>query len=170
MKSSISRRFWVLPLGTCVAIAAIVAASAASGSAAGPTPLAKGNYTLTVFADQNWVLPAEMTEAANFKKLTGITVKYDIVPDSTYQTLLQTKLSAGEQPGDIYMGQPPGGTGSGLQTEFQVTKHAVDLSKQPWVKQGVCDHALHGHVQRQALRSNDLGHDQRQLGHRLQQG
>ena len=134
MKSSISRRFWVLPLGTCVAIAAIVAASAASGSAAGPTPLAKGNYTLTVFADQNWVLPAEMTEAANFKKLTGITVKYDIVPDSTYQTLLQTKLSAGEQPGDIYMGQPPGGTGSGLQTEFQVTKHAVDLSKQPWVK------------------------------------
>ena len=134
MKSSISRRFWVLPLGTCVAIAAIVAASAASGSAAGPTPLAKGNYTLTVFADQNWVLPAETMEAANFKKLTGITVKYDIVPDSTYQTLLQTKLSSGQEPGDIYMGQPPGGTGSGLQTEFQVTKHAVDLSRQPWVK------------------------------------
>ena len=134
------RRLAVLArLVTAGAAAAGVAAMGASARTAGysanglPNPLIKGHYSLTVFADQNWVLPAEKAEAANFKKLTGITVNYDIVPDSTYQTLLQTKLSSGQEPGDIYMGQPPGGTGSGLQTEFEVTKHAVDLSTQPWV-------------------------------------
>jgi len=117
----------VVAAGVAAAVFAVPGATAASG-------LAKGNYTLTVFADQDWVQPAEMQLAAKFKQLTGITVTYDIVPDSTYQTLLTTKLNAGEEPGDIFMIQPPGGTGSGLETTFQVQKHAVDLSTQPWVK------------------------------------
>lgn len=141
MKSQRRRLAVVVSLVTAVVAAAGVTVMGASATTAGyspngglPNPLIKGNYSLTVYADQNWVLPAEKTLAAKFKKLTGITVNYDIVPDSTYQSLLQTKLSSGQQPGDIYMGQPPGGTGSGLQTEFEVTKHAVDLSSQPWVK------------------------------------
>ncbi|MGO8860877.1 MAG: ABC transporter substrate-binding protein [Acidimicrobiales bacterium] len=93
-------------------------------------PLAKGNYTLTVFLDQGWVQPAEEQLAKQFQQQTGITVKYDPIPDSTYQTLLTTKLNSGQMPGDIYMGQP---TQAGLQLTYEVEQHAVDLSNQPWV-------------------------------------
>ncbi len=92
--------------------------------------LAKGNYTLTVFLDQGWVQPAEEQLAKQFQQQTGITVQYDPVPDSTYQTLLTTKLNSGQMPGDIYMGQP---TQAGLQLTYEVEQHAVDLSNQPWV-------------------------------------
>jgi raffinose/stachyose/melibiose transport system substrate-binding protein len=118
-------------------MAAVVTAAAFSLSAASATTsgsgLPKGHYTLTVFADQDWVRPPELALAEKFKRKTGITIKYDIIPDSSYQQVLTTKLNSGQKPGDIYMGQPPGGTGSGLQTTFAVLKHAVDLSKQPWV-------------------------------------
>ena len=92
--------------------------------------LAKGNYTLTVFLDQGWVQPAEEQLAKQFQQQTGITVKYDPIPDSTYQTLLTTKLNSGQMPGDIYMGQP---TQAGLELTYEVEQHAVDLSNQPWV-------------------------------------
>ena len=136
------RRAVTLVTLVAVAATALVSASASGASrsaGASGTPTSgccnvKGHYTLTVFADQNWVQPAEKQLAAKFKQKTGITVTYDIVPDSTYQNLLTTKLNAGEEPGDIFMIQPPGGNNSGLQTTFQVERHAVDLSKQPWVK------------------------------------
>ncbi len=120
-----------------VAAAALITASTSGAQASRSTGTGccsiKGNYTLTVFADQNWVQPAEKVLAAKFKKLTGITVNYDIVPDSSYQNLLTTKLNANEEPGDIFMIQPPGGDNSGLQTTFRVQSHAEDLSRQPWV-------------------------------------
>ena len=66
-----------------VAAAALITASTSGAQASRSTGTGccsiKGNYTLTVFADQNWVQPAEKVLAAKFKKLTGITVNYDIV-------------------------------------------------------------------------------------------
>ncbi len=120
-----------------VAATALISASTSGAQASHKTGSGccsiKGHYTLTVLADQNWVQPAEKALAAKFKKQTGITVKYNIVPDNTYQNLLTTKLNSNQNPGDIFMIQPPGGTNSGLQTTFRVKSHAVDLSHQPWV-------------------------------------
>lgn len=128
------RAFTVVALVAAVA-AALVSASTSGASrhagASGGCCQVKGHYTLTVFADQGWVQPAEQELAKQFKRRTGITVQYNIVPDTTYQTLLTTKLNSGQNPGDIYMGQP---SQAGLKITFQVQKHAVDLSHQPWVK------------------------------------
>ena len=120
-----------------IATAALISASTSGAQTSHSTGSGccsmKGHYSLTVLADQNWVQPAEKTLAAKFKKLTGITVNYNIVPDSSYQNLLTTKLNSNENPGDIFMIQPPGGDNSGLNTTFRVQSHAVDLSQQPWV-------------------------------------
>lgn len=132
------KSYWKASAVVVLAAAAALIAASASGAQASRSASTgccsiKGNYTITVSADQNWVQPAEQALAAKFKKLTGITVNYNIIPDSSYQNVLTTKLNSNQNPGDIFMIQPPGGDNSGLNTTFKVQAHAVDLSKQPWV-------------------------------------
>lgn len=126
-----------------LAFAAPVAPTGMSARASASVCPHKASYTLTVFADQSWILPGEQGQpaengqhaiqglAAKFKQLCGITVQFDILPDAQYQNVLTNDLNSNQMPGDIYMGQP------GLSQNkliYQVTKHAVDLTNQPWVK------------------------------------
>ena len=101
-----AKKLVVAGLSSLLALIPGFAASPAWATAPAGDRLANGNYTLTVFLDQGWVLTAVEQLAKQFQQQTGITVKYDPIPDSTYQTLLTTKLNSGQMPGDIYMGQP----------------------------------------------------------------
>ena len=83
-------------------------------------------------SDQGWVQPAEGQLAKQFQQQTGITVKYDILPDSPYQTFSRTTLTRTRCPGtSTWANQHKTGSSS-----TRSTKHAVDLSNQPWVKHG----------------------------------
>jgi raffinose/stachyose/melibiose transport system substrate-binding protein len=138
-----------IALGTVAAgsIGVAMGASAPHISASARTSASicpkKAHYTLTVFASQGWVLPGEEGQPAGpgqpaieglnakFKKLCGITVQDDLVPSDNYQSVLTNDLDSGQMPGDIYMGQP---SQSALELTYQVKKHAVNLTNQPWVK------------------------------------
>jgi ABC-type sugar transport system, periplasmic component len=85
--------------------------------------------TITVLASQDWIRDPEKTLAKKFQQKTGITVDYQIVPSGQYQSVLSTKLNAGEC-ADIFMTQ------SGkfdIASTYNITKNAVDLSKESWV-------------------------------------
>jgi raffinose/stachyose/melibiose transport system substrate-binding protein len=85
--------------------------------------------TITVLASQDWIRDPEKTLAKKFQQKTGITVDYQIVPSGQYQSVLTTKLNAGEC-SDIFMTQ------SGkfdIGSTYNIAKNAVDLSKESWV-------------------------------------
>jgi len=86
------------------------------------------DITITFMASQDWVQDAEMELGEKFTEQTGIKVDYQIVPSDQYESLLMTKLNAGECT-DIFGGQS---SQFSIVTQFDVEKNAVDLSGEAW--------------------------------------
>ncbi len=90
----------------------------------------KSDVTISFMASQDWIQDAELDLAKKFTEQTGIKVDYQIVPSEQYPSLLMTKLNTGECT-DIFCGQ------SGkfdIQTQYNVQKNALDLTKESWTK------------------------------------
>lgn len=104
------------------------ASTAPAASAAASSSGKQENVTLTFMGSQDWIQDAEMKLGAEFEKQTGIKIDYQIIPSNQYNSLLMTKLNAGEGP-DIF------GSQSGkfdIQTQLNVEKNAVDLTSESW--------------------------------------
>lgn len=86
------------------------------------------DVTITFMASQDWVQDAEMELGEKFTEQTGIKVDYQIVPSDQYESLLMTKINAGECT-DIFGGQS---SQFSIVTQFDVEKNAVDLSSESW--------------------------------------
>lgn len=86
------------------------------------------DVTITFMASQDWVQDAEMELGEKFTEETGIKVDYQIVPSDQYESLLMTKINAGEC-ADIFGGQS---SQFSIVTQFDVEKNAVDLSGESW--------------------------------------
>ncbi len=86
------------------------------------------DVTITFMASQDWVQDAEMELGEKFTQETGIKVDYQIVPSDQYESLLMTKINAGECT-DIFGGQS---SQFSIVTQFDVEKNAVDLSGESW--------------------------------------
>ncbi len=86
------------------------------------------DVTITFMASQDWVQDAEMELGEKFTEETGIKVDYQIVPSDQYESLLMTKINAGECT-DIFGGQS---SKFSIVTQFDVEKNAVDLSGESW--------------------------------------
>ena len=91
-------------------------------------PAAEEDVTITFMASQDWVQDAEMELGEKFTEQTGIKVDYQIVPSDQYESLLMTKINAGECT-DIFGGQS---SQFSIVTQFDVEKNAVDLSAESW--------------------------------------
>ncbi len=89
---------------------------------------ANEDVTITFMASQDWVQDAEMELGEKFTEETGIKVDYQIVPSDQYESLLMTKINAGEC-ADIFGGQS---SQFSIVTQFDVEKNAVDLSGESW--------------------------------------
>lgn len=90
----------------------------------------KQDITISLMASVDFIQDAELELGKKFTEQTGIKVDYQIVPADQYPSLLMTKLNTGECT-DIFCGQ------SGkfdIQTQYNVTKNAVDLSGESWTK------------------------------------
>ena len=83
--------------------------------------------TITIMASQDWIEDAEQDLGAQFEEETGIHVDYQILPADQYQDVLLTRLNSGEGP-DIFMAQ----SGFAIDTTYNVTENAVDLSNESW--------------------------------------
>lgn len=101
-------------------------APAAEETAAEET--ADEDITITFMASQDWIQDAEMELGEKFTEETGIKVDYQIVPSDQYESLLMTKINAGECT-DIFGGQS---SQFSIVTQFDVEKNAVDLSGESW--------------------------------------
>ena len=86
------------------------------------------DVTITFMASQDWIQDAEMELGEKFTEQTGIKVDYQIVPSDQYESLLMTKINAGECT-DIFGGQS---SKFSIVTQFDVEKNAVDLSGESW--------------------------------------
>ena len=86
------------------------------------------DVTITFMASQDWIQDAEMELGEKFTQETGIKVDYQIVPSDQYESLLMTKINAGECT-DIFGGQS---SKFSIVTQFDVEKNAVDLSGESW--------------------------------------
>ena len=86
------------------------------------------DVTITFMASQDWIQDAEMELGEKFTEQTGIKVDYQIVPSDQYESLLMTKINAGECT-DIFGGQS---SQFSIVTQFNVEKNAVDLSGESW--------------------------------------
>ena len=86
------------------------------------------DVTITFMASQDWIQDAEMDLGKKFTEETGIKVDYQIVPSDQYESLLMTKINAGECT-DIFGGQS---SKFSIVTQFDVEKNAVDLSGESW--------------------------------------
>ena len=86
------------------------------------------DVTITFMASQDWIQDAEMELGEKFTEETGIKVDYQIVPSDQYESLLMTKINAGECT-DIFGGQS---SKFSIVTQFDVEKNAVDLSGESW--------------------------------------
>ena len=86
------------------------------------------DVTITFMASQDWIQDAEMELGEKFTEQTGIKVDYQIVPSDQYESLLMTKINAGECT-DIFGGQS---SQFSIVTQFDVEKNAVDLSGESW--------------------------------------
>lgn len=86
------------------------------------------DITITFMASQDWIQDAEMELGEKFTEETGIKVDYQIVPSDQYESLLMTKINAGECT-DIFGGQS---SQFSIVTQFDVEKNAVDLSGESW--------------------------------------
>ena len=122
-------------LSGCAAPAAAPAAPAADATAAPAAPAADDatdasgeDVTITFMASQDWIQDAEMELGEKFTEETGIKVDYQIVPSDQYESLLMTKINAGECT-DIFGGQS---SKFSIVTQFDVEKNAVDLSGESW--------------------------------------
>ena len=124
------------------------------------------NITLTVLESQGWVHPTEMALAKQFETQTGIHIDYQIIPSANYFQVLDTKLNSGQGP-DIFGGQS--GV-SDLEVNYNVTAECRRSVEPSVGEAGRSGRACPGDPQRQGVWPGDLGHLQRLLGHRLQQG
>ncbi len=98
------------------------------GSADGETAESSSSgTTITIMASQDWIEDAEQDLGAQFEEETGIHVDYQILPADQYQDVLLTRLNSGEGP-DIFMAQ----SGFAIDTTYNVTENAVDLSNESW--------------------------------------
>ncbi len=88
------------------------------------------NVTLEVLADQNWIKPSQQVLAGKFEAQTGIHLDFQIVPDTNYINVLQTKLNSG-QGIDLFLGQAGK---SGMQLTYNAPQNAVDLTNESWAK------------------------------------
>ncbi len=144
-----------LVAGAAVALSAIVAPA-----------FADAKVTLTYLADPNWVKDAEKTLAKKFEEQDWNRHR---LPDWCLRTsifnVLKTKLNSGEAP-DLYGGQS-GVTD--LKLNYNVEKNAVDLSNETWAKLEDPLVAAQSTVERQAVRSDLLGHHRVCLGGQLLQ-
>ncbi|MCR5510212.1 MAG: ABC transporter substrate-binding protein [Lachnospiraceae bacterium] len=108
------------------------AATEAEAPAAEEAPAADSDsgedVTITFMASQDWIQDAEMELGEKFTEETGIKVDYQIVPSDQYESLLMTKINAGECT-DIFGGQS---SQFSIVTQFDVEKNAVDLSGESW--------------------------------------
>ncbi len=86
------------------------------------------DVTITFMASQDWIQDAEMELGEKFTQETGIKVDYQIVPSDQYESLLMTKINAGECT-DIFGGQS---SQFSIVTQFDVEKNAIDLSGESW--------------------------------------
>jgi raffinose/stachyose/melibiose transport system substrate-binding protein len=118
------RRFrtWVQVGFTAVFLCGLVAAGFALPG--GEKPAAKP-VTITVGASQNWITEADRAIAADFQKETGITVDFQVNPDSQYYDIIQTKVNTGEAP-DVIMAH------AGLTLLRFPPGTFLDLSAEPW--------------------------------------
>lgn len=90
--------------------------------------VADEDITITFMASQDWIQDAEMELGEKFTEQTGIKVDYQIVPSDQYESLLMTKINAGECT-DLFGGQS---SQFSIVTQFDVEKNAVDLSAESW--------------------------------------
>ncbi len=106
------------------------AAAEAEAPASEEAPAADSgeDITITFMASQDWIQDAEMELGEKFTEETGIKVDYQIVPSDQYESLLMTKINAGECT-DIFGGQS---SQFSIVTQFDVEKNAVDLSGESW--------------------------------------
>ena len=86
------------------------------------------DVVITFMASQDWIQDAEMELGEKFTEETGIKVDYQIVPSDQYESLLMTKINAGECT-DIFGGQS---SQFSIVTQFDVEKNAADLSGESW--------------------------------------
>jgi len=86
-----------------------------------------GGSTLTVMCSQGWIKDAEKELGKKFEEETGIQVDYQIIPADQYQDQLLSRLNGGDAP-DIWGAQ----SGFALETVYNVTANAVDLSGEDW--------------------------------------
>jgi raffinose/stachyose/melibiose transport system substrate-binding protein len=120
--------------GQAAAPAAAPAADTAETTEAAPaaeeetTEAPAEDVTITFMASQDWIQDAEMELGEKFTEETGIKVDYQIVPSDQYESLLMTKINAGECT-DIFGGQS---SKFSIVTQFDVEKNAVDLSGESW--------------------------------------
>ena len=108
--------------------APVETAEEATEDAAAESDAADGDVTITFMASQAWIQDAEMELGKKFTEETGIKVDYQIVPSDQYESLLMTKINAGECT-DIFGGQS---SKFSIVTQFDVEKNAVDLSQESW--------------------------------------
>ena len=104
------------------------ATEAEAPAAEAPADDAGEDVTITFMASQDWIQDAEMELGEKFTEQTGIKVDYQIVPSDQYESLLMTKINAGECT-DIFGGQS---SQFSIVTQFDVEKNAVDLSGESW--------------------------------------
>ena len=104
------------------------AAEAEAPAAEAPAADTGEDVTITFMASQDWIQDAEMELGEKFTEQTGIKVDYQIVPSDQYESLLMTKINAGECT-DIFGGQS---SQFSIVTQFDVEKNAVDLSGESW--------------------------------------
>ncbi len=124
-----------LIMGTLVGCGSSGAAAPAAGGqdagASGEADKAAAGgeeVTITFMSSQDWIQDAEMELGKKFTEETGIKVDYQIVPSDQYESLLMTKINAGECT-DIFGGQS---SKFSIVTQFDVEKNAVDLSNESW--------------------------------------
>ncbi len=98
-----------------------------TGSTAGEEPEASDGSSITVLCSQGWVKDAEKELGKKFEEETGIHVDYQIIPADQYQDQLLSRLNGADAP-DIWGAQ----SGFALETVYNVTGNAVDLSGEDW--------------------------------------
>lgn len=98
-----------------------------TGDTVAEAPGKPGASSITVMCSQGWIKDAEKELGKRFEEETGIQVDYQIIPADQYQDRLLSRLNSGDAP-DIWGAQ----SGFALETVYNVTENAVDLTKEDW--------------------------------------
>lgn len=122
------KRVLLIIIALCLIVSTLVGCGSSNESGKSNN---KKKVTLTIMGTSDSLKEIERTKIAEaFQTETGIRVDYQLVQDSQYHDLLNTKLNSGTAP-DIFVAQSGA---NNLKPKYNPEKNCVDLSNEPWVE------------------------------------